>query len=238
VHQTALTPNIHAAGRIYAPVECPAQRPRPGCDALYFAVAQFGPLATLTSSGTDRLATPDMASLAIAESRSISSAGDSKDELVVDLEHHARAEGPRREDARSTSIMASFMMSAAVPCMGWSSPCARPKDRRLKFEEASSGMRRLRPKSVTAKPSRCAVATVSSRVPTDSGVGGVVAGQSFPAPRRDLSSANRRDHARTARRPIPKLNRLGPSSHTRLAGLRLDAEHARGGGHVEVHPAR
>ena len=59
--------------------------------------------------------------------------------------------------------IANLMMSAALPCMGWFIAVRSPKPRWLALDDLSSGMWRLRPNIVSAKPLSLARTTVSSR---------------------------------------------------------------------------
>ena len=70
------------------------------------------------------------------------------DEFVVDLQDQLGLQALGLAAGRRTRIMASFMMSAAVPWMGMFSATRSPKARRLKLEEFSSGSQRRRPMSV------------------------------------------------------------------------------------------
>ena len=70
-------------------------------------------------------------------------------ELVVDLEFRTR-------------IMASLMMSAAVPWMGALRATRSPKERVLKLEDLISGIHRRRPQRVDTYPACLACSTTPS----------------------------------------------------------------------------
>ena len=63
----------------------------------------------------------------------------------------------------STAIIASLMMSAALPCMGWFMAVRSPKLRMLALRARMSGTWRLRPYIVCTQTLRLAMATVPSR---------------------------------------------------------------------------
>ena len=70
---------------------------------------------------------------------------------------------PSSRNLRDTSIIASLIISAADPCMGWFIAVRSPNPRRFALPAWSSGMWRLRPNIVSAYPRSRAFSTVASR---------------------------------------------------------------------------
>ena len=77
-------------------------------------------------------------------------------QLVVDLEQHPRGR-PGLAIRSATRIIAIFMMSAAVPWIGMLIAIRSPAPRSAGIRDWSSGIDRLRPRSVVTKP--CVLAT-------------------------------------------------------------------------------
>ena len=123
----------------------------PGADAAcdsdkkhisYFASYQLAPLCTSTSNVTFRSAAAFILSTRIFRTCSTSSSAvsisSSSCTCRISLDFN-----PDCLSASQTRIMAILMMSAAVPWIGEFIATRSPKDRCMKFEEASSGTGRL-----------------------------------------------------------------------------------------------
>ena len=74
----------------------------------------------------------------------------------MDGEQQPRAEAGGPDALASARIIAIFWMSAAVPWMGMLIAIRSPAPRRAGFDARSSGIWRLRPRSVSTQP--CALA--------------------------------------------------------------------------------
>ena len=103
-----------------------------------------------------------MTSFTMAANRSTSPAGTEKSSSSCTWIMSWAAK-PSDKSRRCTSFIAILMMSAALPCMGWFMAVRSPKARCWPLELFSSGMWRLRPSMVSAKPRSFASATVSSK---------------------------------------------------------------------------
>ena len=114
--------------------------------SIYFASSQFVPVPASTASGGSRSAAPTISSQTISCPLGLL-AGPLEQQLVVDLQDHARLRPAAASESWQRTI-ATLMMSAAVPWMIVLTASRSPSLRVCQLRARISGICRRRPNSV------------------------------------------------------------------------------------------